>query len=489
MRHHQAGSLEHQPVDVTRRILRAVTGTLLPVGLLLILVAVVYAPTLRFDFVNWDDPWYVENNELIKGWSFSNLYAIATESVARNYAPLTIFSFLLDHTFWGPRAGGYHFTNVLLHAANTVLVFLLMRQLSRHALVAWGTAAIFAVHPLQVETVAWVSSRKGLLSGLFILWSLRYWLREARTSNDEFRGTLLLLLALLSKAIAVVLPPIVVAYDVLIRRKTLAESITRQVIPAFLCLWLVLQTMGAQTTIVGGVRGHIGTGLHHILAVDLVILWKYVGMLLHPHDLCVLYDQPIQGIFCQFILATIAWCALGGLCWYCRDRARWALFALGTWLLLLLPVLNLFPLTTLMNDRYLYLPMIPFFASLLQGMFAGARYIEEQLRWSTVRYFRPATLLTVCSLVCGVALFAAKTQAYLPVWRDGYSLWSHARREAPQLAVVQIQWANTLHAQGDAEGAITALEYAMECCAPDGPDRERIERKLRDWSQADAAVL
>ena len=108
---------------------------------LVILTLIAFWPSVWFDFVNWDDPAYIAHNDLIKSWSPSNLYGIATESVTRNYAPLTIFSFLIDHSIWGDNPCGFHATNVLLHLLNGILVLLLVRQLtdSRFVGVCYGS--------------------------------------------------------------------------------------------------------------------------------------------------------------------------------------------------------------------------------------------------------------------------------------------------------------------------------------------------------------
>ncbi len=94
-----------------------------PVLGLLTVTILVYAPVVNFGFLNWDDTWYIVRNDLIKSWNPVNLYRIATEPVARNFAPLTIGTFLVEHTLWGLWPGGYHLTNVFLHAINAVLVF------------------------------------------------------------------------------------------------------------------------------------------------------------------------------------------------------------------------------------------------------------------------------------------------------------------------------------------------------------------------------
>ncbi|MFQ5734434.1 MAG: hypothetical protein ACE5KM_21060, partial [Planctomycetaceae bacterium] len=117
-------------------------GTHVPVvAAILGLLFVLYAPVVGFDFLNWDDGWYVTNNELIRSWSLENLYRVFTEPSVKNYAPLTTFSLLIDHTLWGDAAGGYHVTNLLLHAVNAVLVYALLWRLTGSRMIAAVTAA------------------------------------------------------------------------------------------------------------------------------------------------------------------------------------------------------------------------------------------------------------------------------------------------------------------------------------------------------------
>ena len=450
---------------------------------LALLVLAVYWPTLQFDFVNWDDPWYVINNPLIRSWHPSNLVQVATRVVTRNYAPLTIGSFLVDHTLWGLWAGGYHLTNVLLHAINTLLVYVLIAQLSRSRFVGWTTAALFAVHPVQIETVAWISSRKGLLSAAFILASLICWLRPKRTPKQEAAGLALFVAALLSKAIAVVVPAVVLLYDLLIVRRSFAQALARQFVPGLLALWLLFTTMSAQTTVIGGVRGHFELTKAHVLAVDTVILWRYIGMLICPANLCVLYDPPTSGIAVQIVISVIGWIAVAVAVFRCRERFPLIALSAAAFITFLIPVLNLFPITTLMNDRYLYLPSIPVFALAAAGlnqlgsMFNAASVSDAFSR--RMGLFRKAVLWLPAAT--GVVLYGQMTTQHLPVWRNGLALWQHSVQQSPQLTVVQIQLANTLHQVGQSQEAVAVLEKALARCNPDHVDRKRIFEKLHNW--------
>jgi hypothetical protein len=445
-----------------------------------LITAAVFAPTLGFGFLNWDDPWYVINNDLIKSWSPSNLFHIATDNVARNYAPLTILSLLVDHTLWGLNPAGYHVTNYLLHLLNVVLVYLLVRQVTGNSTVSFITTLVFAIHPVQVETVAWVSSRKGLLSSAFMLGSLLYWLKQERNGYDEVKGIALLIPALLCKASAVVIPPIVFTYDVLVRRKTVGESIARQVLPMFLCIQLILMTMTAQTTIVGGIRSHIGMSKLQLLWIDSLLLWKYLAMTFWPQNLCVLYDLQVTGIPITLTLCSIAWIAIAAFAWRCRHRFPLLVWAAATWFWLLFPVLNFFPITTLMNDRYLYLPIIPVVAMAAYGLIWLSSCATSHVSTRQVAAFAMAAPWMLALTMGAIN--------YLPVFKTDSALWTYTKEKAGTLAVVQIQYALSKKNEGDLKPAIDSLNYALVHCDPDQHDIERIHRMLAEWSDQQPTI-
>jgi len=491
----QRASRPDQPVEAGRPVARgsAVRTHALAAASLVALVVGLYWPTAGYGFVNWDDPWYILNNPLIRSWHPSNLFDLATRVAIRNYAPLTLFTYLVEHTLWGEWAGGYHLTNFVLHAVNAVLVYFLISRVTGSRFAGWSTAALFAVHPIQIETVAWVSSRKGVLSATFLLASLIYWLRPNRTPRDEAFGLLYYALSLLAKAVGIVMPAIVLAYDVLVRRISFGQALSRQIIPGILALWLLLVTMSAQTTEIGGVRGHLGWNKARIIAVDAAILWDYAAMLIVPRNLCVMYDPPFQEIGAVTLAALCAWLVVAWGAWHYRHRWPLGALALFAFFALLFPVLNFFPITTLMNDRYLYLPAIPFFALAAAGLErllmrrpnAATAGVEATANYAPTGSARAAAFGFVTA---AVACYAAATHAHLPVWRNALSLWNDAMEQQPQLPVVRIQWAEALHEFGRDDEAVAVLQSTLAETRPDEADRRRIERKIGEWSASPSAT-
>src|SRR5437773_1496625 len=144
------------------------TVLVLLAAILVALVAVAFAPVVRCDFVNFDDGMYVTGNAHVQhGLSWANLSWAFTTAAASNYHPLTWLSLMLDRQLWGAGPLGFHLTNVALHAINAVLLFLVLRRLTGATWRCALVAAVFAVHPLRVESVAWVSERKDCLALLF----------------------------------------------------------------------------------------------------------------------------------------------------------------------------------------------------------------------------------------------------------------------------------------------------------------------------------
>ncbi|MHC4876094.1 MAG: hypothetical protein ACYTGL_06315 [Planctomycetota bacterium] len=494
-----------------------------PFGLLVLLVVAVYWPVHAYEFVNWDDPWYVVDNPYLRSWHPSNLWDIATQVINRNYSPVVIYSLLVEYSLFGLEPAGYHLVNVGLHALNACLVFVLVRQVSGSHTIGLWTAAVFAVHPVQIEAVAWVSSIKGLLVSAFILGHLICWLRPERTGRQEFLGLVFFVLALFSKALTVVVPAIVLSYDVLVCRKKFSEALARQFVPGMLSVWMLATTMGAQASSLGGTRAHLELNKLEIIAVDAVILSKYVAHSLLPVGLSVMYDPPIHGIGLFIAATALCWMAAGWLAWSVRQSHPLITFAAVNWLLLLLPVLNLTPITTLINDRYLYLPLVPFFAllfGLLRSRLYGSRLVFPQRTGSAVAMyatsFASASTLVSNSTgksggtpenatpgqtvpagrtawrvgwLAGPALatigLAMASKAHLPVWQNDRALWEHTMTRAASLPVVRIQYAMMLHNSGRDADAVDVLQRTLVELQPDDLDRERIRDKIAEWSEND----
>src|SRR6185295_9344279 len=169
-----------------------------------------YLPALSFQFLNWDDNVYVLSNPWIRAWSSENLVHIFTKPYYSNFLPLHLLSYMVDYSLWGLNPTGYHLQSIILHALNAVLALLVVRRMLGSPVVAFLAALLFAVHPSHVEAVAWISIRKDLLSTLFALLTLSFYLRTWGATSIRWgsyaASVVCFTLGLLSKVSIVTLP-------------------------------------------------------------------------------------------------------------------------------------------------------------------------------------------------------------------------------------------------------------------------------------------
>jgi len=408
-------------------------------GVVLATVAL-YAPSLGNGFMTvWDDPQYVTENPDIRGFTAANLEAAFTRAYVGNYAPLHILSYTLDYTFFGLDPFGFRFVNLVLHAINAVLVLLLVRRVSKNLTLAGLSALVFALHPVQVESVAWVAERKNLLSTTFMLVSFFLYLRFLdRGRWPAYAGALVLFaLALLTKVSVVVLPALLVLYVFLFDERRIGRFATT--VPFFL-----LAAAGVAGAVITQERALIAWGgpVERALTVT-TILVRYLGLFLFPVNLSPSYDLPTHDdLTWPVIGSTLLLGALAWVVWW-RRRDRTILFWTGWACITLLPVLHIVPLATLMNDRYLYLPLIglaPLPVMLLGRVFGRG----------------------------GIAVVALLLIALIPVtyhrttlWTAGPGLWLDAIERHPKDVQLHINLAAVYVRQGERDKARDAYLAAI----------------------------
>ena len=219
VRHRKADSRKRQPDRRPRELPRAARNRSITVGIYLLLTGLslaVFSQTIRYDFVNFDDDMYVYNAPTIRaGLTLQGIVAAFTSPHARNWHPLTTLSHMLDCRLYGLNAGGHHATNLVLHTIAALLLFRVLRQMTGALWKSAIVAALFAVHPLHVESVAWVSERKDVLSAVFFFLMLDAYARYARTASIRryVVVTALFVAGLMSKPMLVTAPIVLLALD------------------------------------------------------------------------------------------------------------------------------------------------------------------------------------------------------------------------------------------------------------------------------------
>src|SRR5580692_1395514 len=201
--------------------------------IVLVLTLLAHVRALQGKFVEWDDTSHITRNAAIRSLSFENLRVMFTKPTAKLYCPLTWLSYAVDYRIWNQDPFGYHLTNLLLHLANTLLVLILVRMILRNRLehatmTALLTAAIFGIHPLRVESVAWVTERKDVLFAFFYLCALIAYSRwlDTHKQRNYWACFGFFVASVLSKSTAVTLPLVLLLLDhFLARRKAWAEKL------------------------------------------------------------------------------------------------------------------------------------------------------------------------------------------------------------------------------------------------------------------------
>jgi hypothetical protein len=418
----------------------------------------IFAATLRFEFLDWDDTRYILENPWIRSFSAENLFYIFTSPYYNNYLPLHLLSYQLDYFLWAENPLGYHLQSVLLHALNGVLVYLVIQQLSGRIWVAFLTALFFALHPCHVESVAWVSSRKDVLSMAFALLSLYTYLRSRGTSRYNgltyVASVFFYMMAILSKAIVVLLPVFFILVDMMEAappwrdRQAPFWRLIRNKIPYFaLGLAVVYLNYLAQVT---AKAAYASDPVQYILVKGHAV-WSYFWLLTGAAVRRPIHDLPTLGIMTPDTLSalmgivlpvTIIWVAY-------RLRSRVLALGLGWMFVTLFPALA-FPLVTYMADRYLYAPSLGFCWLLSAAVVQGASRLAPE---------RTKILCIVGTAVAVNSFFVFRTLQYLPVWKNPESLWrytvqtSRGFRSRNALAVVYIR-------QGKYEEAERLLKIA-----------------------------
>jgi len=382
---------------------------------LALLTLAVFGRTLGNDFFNLDDPFYItENSTVTNGLTLHGISHAFTHGSPANWDPLTTISHMADWQLYGPRPFGHHLTNLLLHTVTVVFLFVLLRQMTGAIWPSAFAAALFAIHPLRVESVAWVTERKDVLSGFFFVLTLGAYTRYVRRQG-KWPYLLLLIffsLGLLSKAMLVTLPLVLLLLDYwpLNRRTTPFKFLLIEKIP-LLALSLLSAVVGfvAQG---GAVQSLESVPLQYRLGNAALSCSIYLRQLFWPANLAPYYPFPHQLPAFGIVLSLGLLAALT-LFSFLRKSTRPYLLVGWLWYLIMLsPVIGLLQLGGQSHaDRYTYLPQIGL-AIALSWWLAS---------WNSVWVRHRLALATTAAAI--IAALSAATIVQSGYWHDSITLW------------------------------------------------------------------
>lgn len=397
--------------------------------LLLFLGLMLFANTLDGKILfSWDDNRYLTENQIIQEFQINKIFS---ESYFGSYIPVTLLSYAVEHLCWGFHPAGYHAVNVMLHAVNGVLVFFFLFLLTGRRVAAAIGAILFIVHPLQVESVAWISQRKNLLCMLFFLLAFISHIHSRKTDAASWlwAAWLFFLLSVLSKPAVVGAPLLFMAYDYFWARLPLRRILLSAIVP------FAIAAFGAAAILitsaqVGGIKEFWGGSRWSATQLTFLATWENLLALIWPTQLSphyVYYEGAIDGnwrVWAGFFL-LLAFTAIGlrSLRKFMRHKDRAPMgFFLYLWVVVfMLPVSNIVPIAIQRSDRHLYFPSVLIF------LMIGLLWHRWWQRYQGVNQRH----VLIGGVVAVTLLFAVTTYRQNRIWTDSGTLWRYQLQHHP----------------------------------------------------------
>jgi tetratricopeptide (TPR) repeat protein len=413
-------------------------------------VAVAFGGALGNGFIRLDDLAYVVENDAVRGGlSWAGVRYAFTAGTAANWHPLTWLSHMLDVELFGLDAGKHHATSVALHAANALLLFGLALRWIGRTWPAFFVAALFALHPLRVESVAWAAERKDVLCSAFFFLALHAWTGHVRGEMRAGRALALLAFALglLAKPMLVTLPFLLLVLDfapfargALGVRRLVLEKLGFFALSAAACV----ATVVAQSKW-GAVMTAEALPLGERVANALVSAVRYFVLWAWPAELALYYPHPERTPTGLALGAALVLAVASAVAWRKRGSAPWLLTGWLWYLGMLVPVIGIVQVgQQALADRYTYLPMI--------GPTLALVVVLAALPRST-----PARGALAAVGVAVLALLVLRTRFQVSTWKDSRTVFAHAIRVTGDNAMARQNLGNTLLLEGDLDGAIAQL--------------------------------
>jgi protein O-mannosyl-transferase len=460
------------------------------VGLVLLLATLaVFGRTAAHPFVGWDDPDYVTQNSHVRsGWTRESVIWAFTDTEEVNWHPITWLSHMLDVEIHGGDAGGHHRTNVLIHFLNSVLVYALLLSMTGAVWRSAAVALLFAIHPLHVEVVAWISERKELLSTFFALLASLAYVAHVRR-GCHWRSLLVLAffaLSLMAKAMMVTLPLVFLMLDYWPFRRPFSRALIVEKIP-------LLLLSGAASAI--AVLTQEGAGA--MVQIDLVPLLErifnailayahYMEKTVWPAGLIIFYPHPYishtGGIRPSAIAIAGSAILLSAISlWVVRSANRpWARVGWFWFLGTLVPVIGVVQIgNQAMADRYMYFPSIGLFVLVVWGV----DEIRDRMSSSA-----PATASIALASALAMVVLGVVAWHQTGYWRDSIALFRHGIEVEPRNVTLRFNVANHLRDEGRFDDAAAQYRLILEITPDASGPNLNLGNLLRGQGRLDDAI-
>jgi len=458
------------------------------IGLLLALATLLaYLPATHDRFINFDDDDYVTKNQVVqRGLTWAGVKWAFTTWHASNWHPLTWLSHMTDCQLFHLNPGGHHLVNVLFHATNATLLFLLLLRLTGALWPSAFVAALFAWHPLHVESVAWVSERKDVLSTFFALLALLAYVRFARENrrNSFWLAMIFFALGLMSKPMVVTLPFIMLLLDYRpLQRIQNSKSKTWNISGCVIEKWpfFLLAALSSAVTFLAqkneAVKSLARVPLTLRLENSIMAYTTYLLKAFWPTRLAVFYPLPGHIAWSHVTMAAAVLVLISAAAWLERRRSPWLLVGWLWFLGTLVPVIGLVQVgDQAMADRYTYIPLIGIFIAVV---FTVAEWTNGFRSLKIVRATAGVLVLSAC---------LALTENQLRYWHDSESLFSHAIAVTKDNAAAHLNLGAALEEENQPEAALGEYQKALQLDSSRHEIYNNIGKLLNDEGKPEAAL-
>jgi tetratricopeptide (TPR) repeat protein len=423
---------------------------------ILALVFIVFVPALSNGFVNWDDPKYLLDNSYIKDLSGKGIKAMFSSFYGGNYHPLTALSNAIEFKLFGLNPKPYHFFNIVLHLINTFLVFKVIRLLCSDLRIALTVSLLFGIHPMHVESVAWLSERKDVLYTFFYLIAIIQYIKFQTTNSAKqyLFVFLAFLCSLLSKSAAVVLPVTLLLLDYYFSKKiTLTQLINK--IPFFILSFIfgfvALRSQAADGAI-SDLQPYFSFADRLFLALYSVLY--YIIKLVVPSGLSAFHAYPdkVDGFFpFYYYVSPLVFGLLFFIIYKAKKFRNELIFGLLFFLVNIALIIQIIPVgQALVAERYSYVPYIGLFFIIATAFF----YLEDNYK-GYITYIRGA------GVVC-ILFFSVVTFGRTKVWKDSMALWKDVIEKNDKVAFAYYNLGNAYKNVQNFQEAIHAYSGAVK---------------------------
>ena len=475
------------------------------IGISIVLIALtwaVFAQTGGYQFVNYDDPLYVLDNAHVRaGLTWRGIAWAFTHVHSQNWHPLTTMSHMLDCQLFGVNPGAHHLVNVFFHSIAAVLLFILLAQITNSIWASAFVAAVFAIHPLRVESVAWIAERKDVLSGVFFMLTLLAYFRWTRkpTVGRYLAVSVLFACGLMSKPMLITTPIVLLLLDYwplnrsqksqdrgqnrLVWSKLLIEKI-----PLFaLSIGSCFATLWAQNFALGSTQF---LPLQWRVTNALFSYFEYVRQMFWPVDLIPFYVHPENRLeIWRLLIAAISLIALTAIVIVRRKQNPYLLVGWLWYIVMLIPVIGIVQVGLQGHaDRYTYLPQIGLDIALVWLIWDLTKSCSPR-RGASAKAGRPHKIILSAAAAIVLITLSSLSWKQTTHWRDTETLWRHTLAVTPDSDVAHAGLGGILFVRGQIDESIDHYERALRLRDGNVAAHFGLGRALAAKQKTDAAIF